>query len=131
MPLLDLNAINRQQAPPPTHTARVSPWLLETALSRSIIAAGEPRVHRSFRCPVRFRVEGVAQVGTLKAPFCRHCGTAIVKDYTVRTVVQGWWGLISFCFNWVCLAGNALAYRKALAFPRFVLNLAVLGPSDG
>lgn len=54
---------------------------------------------------------------TLKAPFCRDCGTAIVKDYTVRTVVQGWWGLISFFFNWVCLAGNALAYRKASRLP--------------
>jgi len=53
----------------------------------------------------------------LQAPLCRDCGTKITRDYTTRTLVQGWWGIISFFANWFCLATNLAAYRKASQLP--------------
>jgi hypothetical protein len=50
---------------------------------------------------------------TLRTTLCRECGIKVTKDYTGRTLVQGWWGIISFFVNWFCLAGNLVAYRKA------------------
>jgi hypothetical protein len=50
---------------------------------------------------------------TLRTTLCRDCGIRVTKDYTSRTVVQGWWGVISFFANWFCLAGNLVAYRRA------------------
>jgi hypothetical protein len=54
---------------------------------------------------------------TVKAPLCRDCGTRLVKQYTARTLVQGWWGFISFFVNWFCLAANAVAYLRASRLP--------------
>ena len=49
----------------------------------------------------------------VRAPLCRECGIKMTKTYTAQTLVQGWWGVISFFANWYCLAGNLTAYRKA------------------
>jgi hypothetical protein len=56
----------------------------------------------------------------VRASLCRECGMKTTKSYTTRTMVEGWWGIISFFANWFCLAGNLVAYRKAarLAEPR-------------
>jgi hypothetical protein len=53
----------------------------------------------------------------VKAPLCRDCGRKLTADYTKQTLVQGWWGLISFFVNWFCLATNLIAYRRASALP--------------
>jgi hypothetical protein len=64
----------------------------------------------------------------LRVPLCRDCGMRFATDYTKRTAVQGWWGVISFFVNWFCLATNLIAYRKAsgLAAPM----LAEAPPSE-
>jgi len=49
---------------------------------------------------------------TVKAVACRSCGRRLVRDFTVRTLAQGWWGLISFFFNWFVLAANAFAWLR-------------------
>jgi hypothetical protein len=49
----------------------------------------------------------------LRVPLCRDCGMRVATDYSKRTAVQGWWGVISFFVNWFCLATNLIAYRKA------------------
>jgi hypothetical protein len=49
---------------------------------------------------------------TVKAVACRACGRRLVRDFTLRTLVQGWWGLISFFFNWFVLAANAFAWLR-------------------
>jgi hypothetical protein len=58
----------------------------------------------------------------LRAPLCRDCGIEMTKDYTTHTLIEGWWGFISFFANWFCLAGNLIAYRKAtrLAEPQTI-----------
>ena len=43
---------------------------------------------------------------------CRNCGGAMVKSWTLRTLVQGWWGYISFFANLFTLAMNAVAAIK-------------------
>jgi hypothetical protein len=48
----------------------------------------------------------------LRAALCRDCGQRIVKSYTAKTLVFGWWGVISFFVNWFCLASNAIAWRR-------------------
>lgn len=53
----------------------------------------------------------------IKAHLCRDCGRRVVKQYTGRTLVQGWWGMISFFANWFCIAGNAVAYLRASRLP--------------
>ncbi len=49
---------------------------------------------------------------TVNAVACRTCGRRLVSDFTLRTLVQGWWGAISFFFNWFVLAGNAFAWLR-------------------
>jgi hypothetical protein len=49
---------------------------------------------------------------TVQALACRACGRRLVRDFTLRTLVQGWWGAISFFFNWFVLGTNAVAWLK-------------------
>ena len=45
---------------------------------------------------------------------CRSCGGAMLKSWTLRTFVQGWWGYISFFANLFTLAMNAVAAVKVV-----------------
>jgi len=46
----------------------------------------------------------------IREALCRDCGTQLVKQYTLRTLFQGWWGFISFFVNWFVLVANVAAY---------------------
>ncbi|MGH2921939.1 MAG: hypothetical protein ACRDKU_07740 [Gaiellaceae bacterium] len=63
---------------------------------------------------------------TVKTVACRACGRRLVRDFTLRTLAQGWWGLISFFFNWFVLAANAFAWLRLGR-----LNEPSLWPADG
>ena len=43
---------------------------------------------------------------------CRPCGRRLIRSYTGKTLWQGWWGAISFFFNWFVLASNAWAWKR-------------------
>ncbi len=43
---------------------------------------------------------------------CRPCGRRLIRSYTGRTLWQGWWGAISFFFNWFVLGANAWAWTR-------------------
>ena len=47
-----------------------------------------------------------------KVTACRPCGHRLIRSYTGRTLWQGWWGAISFFFNWFVLATNAWAWKR-------------------
>jgi len=47
-----------------------------------------------------------------KVTACRPCGHGLIRSYTGRTLWQGWWGAISFFFNWFVLATNAFAWKR-------------------
>jgi hypothetical protein len=49
---------------------------------------------------------------TVKAVACRTCGRKLVRDFTLRTLAQGWWGMISFFFNWFVLGANLVAWLR-------------------
>jgi hypothetical protein len=65
----------------------------------------------------------------LRVPLCRDCGMRVATDYSKRTAVQGWWGVISFFVNWFCLASNAVAWRRVSALGE-PLPVAAAEPAD-
>jgi len=57
----------------------------------------------------------------IQPTLCRECGTRTVLQYTGRTLVQGWWGLVSlFIANPFTILMNlvALAQARQLAPPQ-------------
>ncbi len=52
---------------------------------------------------------------TNKGPFCRDCGTALLRHHQNSTLFQGWFGLFSFFITPVTLLLNLGAWRKVKA----------------
>ncbi|MFE3195146.1 hypothetical protein ACFXHA_39510 [Nocardia sp. NPDC059240] len=60
------------------------------------------------------------QYRKMVGPFCRDCGVAAFREMTAETLVQGWWGLISFLIaNPVTILANLVNRVRigALAAP--------------
>ena len=49
---------------------------------------------------------------TFSITACRGCGLALAREMQNRTLIVGWWGLISFFANFVAMVGNAFAIVK-------------------
>jgi hypothetical protein len=49
---------------------------------------------------------------SIRVTACRPCGRKLIRSYTGMTVWQGWWGMISFFFNWFVLGANAWAWKR-------------------
>ena len=62
---------------------------------------------------------------TNKGPFCRDCGTALLRHHQNNTLSQGWFGIFSFFITPVTLLLNLGAWRKvkALGPPQRVPNV--------
>lgn len=59
----------------------------------------------------------------LKASFCRDHGMATTKAYLGKTLVQGWWGILSVFVNVFVIVANLRvlgAYRRVAAPPPVV-----------
>lgn len=50
-------------------------------------------------------------------PFCRTCGTAMVRHMSARTLVQGWWGYLSSVMTPITLLRNLAAHNKIKRLP--------------
>lgn len=48
----------------------------------------------------------------LDGPMCRHCGIAIFRMFTSRTLLTGWWGVISFFTNFLTIMRNIVGRRR-------------------
>jgi hypothetical protein len=46
----------------------------------------------------------------ISKPLCREHGTATAKQFLGKTVVQGWWGVISFFVNFFAVGTDIVAY---------------------
>lgn len=57
-----------------------------------------------------------------KGPFCRTCGIATFRTMTSRTLVQGWWGYISFLVTPFILLWNLFQRTKVAKLPEPVLR---------
>jgi hypothetical protein len=54
----------------------------------------------------------------IKPTLCRECGTKTVLEWTGRTLVQGWWGIISFFIsNPFTILMNLVALVQAKRLP--------------
>jgi hypothetical protein len=54
----------------------------------------------------------------IKPTLCRECGTRTVLQYTGRTLVQGWWGMVSlFIANPFTIVMNLVALVQARQLP--------------
>ncbi|MBW5480451.1 hypothetical protein [Streptomyces bambusae] len=54
----------------------------------------------------------------LDGPFCRACGTAVVRQMTTRALCLGWWGPLSLViFNPFTLLWNLFSYLKYSKLP--------------
>jgi len=49
---------------------------------------------------------------TLRARTCKDCGLSRFRDMQNATMMQGWWGIISFFTNFYYVAENHKAYRQ-------------------
>ena len=56
----------------------------------------------------------------IDGPFCRDCGVATFRYMTNRTLLVGWWGIISFFANWLTIVRNVGAWWRfrSLATPQ-------------
>ena len=52
---------------------------------------------------------------TNKGPYCRDCGTALLRHHQNNTLFQGWFGIFSFFITPVTLLLNLNAWRKLKA----------------
>jgi hypothetical protein len=92
----------------PTH-AGIPAWQ-PTALTCRICEARPAatvtvRAHQGLLFMMRFH--------TVDGPFCRTCGTAVVRDLTTKTLWQGWWSPFSLVFfSPFTLVWNLFASRK-------------------
>lgn len=69
------------------------------------------------------------QFVTTKVTACRPCGRRLLRSYTGKTLWQGWWGAISFFFNWFVLVSNAWAWRRLGAIESPSLSGMVIADS--
>jgi hypothetical protein len=61
----------------------------------------------------------------ITGPFCRNCGIAVYREFTNRTLLTGWWGIIAFFANIVTVVGNLIARRRFTQLSPPVPNPAV------
>ena len=79
--------------------------------------------HRSV--PIRY-VEFYENMGALvvryqrsfRGQLCRDCVGPVCWQYTRRTLIFGWWGIISFFVTPVFLINNCVRYLWTLSLPR-------------
>jgi hypothetical protein len=52
------------------------------------------------------------RTATVKGRFCRQCGDAVFRQRMNRTLLTGWWGIVSFFFNFYVIVSNLNARTK-------------------
>ncbi|MDQ1748107.1 MAG: hypothetical protein QOD07_2370 [Frankiaceae bacterium] len=54
----------------------------------------------------------------LRAALCREHGVALTKKYLGKTLLEGWWGYISFFVNWFVVVTDLVALSQAKKLPQ-------------
>ncbi len=52
-----------------------------------------------------------------RGPLCREHGTDLAREWLIKTLVLGWWGVISFFFNIMAVVKDVQAWRTASRLP--------------
>jgi hypothetical protein len=106
------------------------------------VSSATPSFPSSTRCqlcgqpaPTKY-VEFYRNVGLLvmrfhrsiKGNLCKHCIDRCFWDFTGKTILLGWWGIISFILTPFILLNNLLRFMTTLGMPRPPVRVA-RGPS--
>ncbi len=67
------------------------------------------RRHQGLILLMRFR--------STSGQFCRNCGVEVFRSMTAATLVQGWWGFLSFFVTPVVVLANLVSRREIAALP--------------
>ncbi|MFC4148291.1 hypothetical protein ACFO0M_18720 [Micromonospora mangrovi] len=70
---------------------------------------------------------------SMPGPYCRDCGLATFREMTAKTLVQGWWGYISFVVTPFTVLWNLIVSRKVrnLAPPTPTRQQRPMDPGPG
>ena len=69
------------------------------------------------------------QAHSRPGPYCRSCGIATFRDLQNRTLLTGWWGVISLLvFSWSTPLRNLLSLRRVRRLGAPVRDPAVISP---
>ena len=126
------NATNESQSGPATPPPAPHPGVgvPPPGLSAANMPPPPPRFLPPDACKVCGRVPTVTvtlrrHVGLVLAqqfvwwngPLCREHGLAMANSFLRKTLVQGWWGLISFFMNWLAIVTDVNAIRRFRKLP--------------
>jgi hypothetical protein len=50
-------------------------------------------------------------------PFCRQCGLAVYRDVSARTLLRGWWGVVSLFITAGALVLNTVRRARVAVLP--------------
>jgi hypothetical protein len=95
--------------PAASPAAPTSPELECTLCGSVPAAAAKFRGHQGMIIIMRFL--------SLDGPFCRDCGLATYRNMTSRTLVQGWWGYVSFLITPLVVLFNLIPRQKVASLP--------------
>ncbi len=62
---------------------------------------------------------------------CPDCGKKLLRGFTARTLVQGWWGVISFFANLFVLAANGYHTIRLSRFSETAATTTAFTTTDG
>jgi len=55
--------------------------------------------------------------GKFQGPLCREHGVGMAKAFLSKTLIQGWWGIVSFFMNFYSVAVDVGSLLKARRLP--------------
>ncbi|HEY2706116.1 MAG TPA: hypothetical protein VGL20_20735 [Candidatus Dormibacteraeota bacterium] len=91
------------------------------------LCGSAPAADVSFRQHVGMVL--LMQARSRPGPYCRWCGIATFRDLQNRTLLTGWWGVISLLvFSWSTPLYNLLALRRVRHLGPPVRDPAVISP---
>lgn len=94
------------------------------------LCGSEPAADVTFRQHVGMVI--FMRARSMPGPFCRDCGIATFRDLQNRTLITGWWGVLSLLvFGWLAAVRNVLALRPVLRLGPPVRDPAATGPLPG
>ena len=81
------------------------------SMDRCQVCGRTPAAQLTLRRPVGMLI--MQKFFRAKPTLCRDHGRQVAKQWLTKTLVQGWWGIVSFFVNFVAVGTDIAALRKA------------------
>ena len=72
----------------------------------------------------------VRHIEVIEGNLCQECIEKVFRDFQLRNLLFGWWGVISFFATWAYLFENGTQYARAMKYFRALEQGAVSQPTD-